>query len=214
MSSIAFLHAATYALTQDIPPLHRGFMNEVKAEDIEEIINVHALGAAAAGLTSDWIFGGHGMEAATATVGFIWSMYYRINQKLGLSLPKSILKSLGTTVMINASGIAMVLSCGREPVTNLSFTGICNVMSSTIMGSLDYARLIVSGAIYLKLLVELFKVGRDPRSMTVDDLGKAAADVARHVNVGQMVKEAQGAYRQARKRGEATGKESVELEKD
>ncbi len=214
MSSTAFLHAATRTLTRELPHLYRDFIRDVKAEDIEEIINVHAMGAAAAGLASGWIPGGGGVAASVAAVGFIWSMYYRINKKIGLPMSKNILKSLGAAVLANISGAAMSLAGGIALATALSFTGIGNVAASIIMAGLDYAIVLVSGVIYLKLLVGLFKAGKDPQRMTADDLNKAAANVMKQEDVGQMFKEAQSAYKQARKSGEATGKESVELEND
>ena len=163
MASTAFLHAATHALARELPHVYRNFIHDIKAEDIEEIINVHALGAA---------------------------------------------------VLANISGTAISLVGGTVLATALSFTGIGNVLSSVIMAGLDYAVVMVSGVIYLKLLVGLFKAGKDPQRMSADDLSRAAADVVKQENVGQMVKDAQGAYKQARRSGEATGKETVELEKD
>lgn len=201
-----------HQLSKVLPEVYQTGIKEAGAEKIEEIINVHAIGAAAAGLASGWIPGAGGTAALMASVGFICSMYYRINEKIGIPLSKTVVKSLGAVILTTVAGSAIGLAAGAMLATALSFTGIGNFFSSLIMASLDYAVVLVSGIIYLKLLVGLFKAGNDPASMSESDLKSAAKNVINSEDVNQMLKDAKDAYKKARKEGKVSGKESVVLE--
>lgn len=206
------LSAMARVLVKELPKMYKEGIQSAGAEEIEEIINVHAIGSAAAGLAAGWVPGAGGTAALMASAGFIWSMYYRINKKIGISLSKTVVKSLGAAILTNLAGSALALVGGTIIATALSFTGIGNAVSSLIMAGLNYAVVLVSGIIYLKLLVSLFKAGNDPASMSADQLKSAADDIIHNEDVSQMLKDAKEAYKKAYKSGEISGKETVELE--
>lgn len=214
MISSGMLNVMARTLARELPKMYRSGIQSANAEDIEEIINTHALGAAAAGLAAGWIPGAGGTAALLASGGFIWSMYYRINKKVGIPLSKTVVKSLGAAVLTNLAGSALALVGGAAIATALSFTGIGNAASSVIMAGLNYAVVLVSGIIYLKLLVGLFKAGNDPASMSVEDLKSSAENIIRQEDVNQLLKDAKDAYKKAYKDGKVTGKENVTLEND
>ncbi|MPM06353.1 hypothetical protein SDC9_52652 [bioreactor metagenome] len=214
MINSGMLHMAAHVLAKELPKAYRDGMKEADAEEIEEIVNTHAIGAAAAGLAAGWIPGAGGTAALMASAGFVWSMYYRINKKIGIPLSKTVVKSLGAAVLTNLAGTAMALVGGTILATVLSFTGIGNAASSLIMAGLDYAVVLVSGVIYLKLLIRLFKAGNDPSDMSVEDLKSAANHVIQAEDVNQMLQNAKDSYKAAYKSGKITGKESVTLEND
>ncbi|MPM28188.1 hypothetical protein SDC9_74707 [bioreactor metagenome] len=208
------LHYAAKALSKELPKAYRKGIEGAGAEEIEEIISVHAVGAAASGLAAGWVPGAGGTAALMASVGFIWSMYYRINKKLGIGLSKTVVKSLGAAVLTNIAGSAMALVGGAALATALSFTGVGNAFSSLIMAALDYAVVLVSGIIYMKILVGLFKAGKDVEKLSSEDLKAAAENVIKNEDVNSMLKDARDSYKKAYKSGEISGKETVDIEEE
>jgi hypothetical protein len=206
------LHAAAHHLAKELPKVYHEFIKETKAEEIEEVINFHAVGAAASGLAAGWIPGAGGTAALMASVGFIWSMYYRINKKIGIPLSKTVVKSLGSAVLTNLASTAIALVGGTVVATALSFTGLGNFASSLIMAGLDYAVVIVSGVIYLKLLTKLFNAGKDLANISAEELKSEAEKIMRTENINQMLKDSKNEYKEAYKSGRVSGKESVTLE--
>lgn len=208
------LHGAAHHLLRELPKAYHEFIKETKAEEIEEIINFHAVGAAASGLAAGWIPGAGGTAALMASVGFIWSMYFRINKKIGIPLSKAVVKSLGSAVLTNLAGTAMTLVGGTIVATALSFTGLGNVASSLIMAALDYAVVMVSGVIYLKLLTKLFKAGKNLANISAEELKSEAEKVMHEENVNQMLKDSKKEYKDAYKSGKVTGKETIDIDDD
>lgn len=204
-------HLVIHAL-RELPKAYREGIDASGAQEIEDILNVHAIGAAATGLATGWIPGAGGTAALMASVGFIWSMYYRINKRMHISVSKTIVKSLASAVLTNLAGTALTLVGGTVLATALSFTGLGNVVSSLIMGAMEYAVVLVSGIIYLKLLVNLFKAGKDPSAMDAEELKAAVTKVIHEENVDQMLKDAKKDYTEAYKAGKVTGKETIDLE--
>lgn len=192
--------------------MYREGIKAAKAEEIEEIINIHSIGSAASGLAAGWIPGAGGVAAVMASAGFIWSMYYRINKRLGIPIAKTIVKSLASAILTNLAGAAITLVGGAIVATALSLTGVGNVASSLIMAGLNYAVVMVSGIIYLKLLTGLFRAGKDPTNISFEELKSEADNVIRHENINQMLKDSKNEYIKAYKSGKVTGKESVKLE--
>lgn len=208
------VHYAVRTMFKELPVVYRKGIEDSGAENIEEIINVHAMGAAASGLAAGFVPGIGGTAALMASADFIWSMYYRINNKLGIPLSKAVVKSLGAAVLTNLAGSSMALVGGAALATALSFTGIGNVFSSLIMGALDYAVVLVSGIIYMKILVGLFKAGKNVEDLSAEDLKAAAENVIKSEDVNTMLKEARDSYKKAYKAGEVSGKETLDLEED
>ena len=202
------------AAVKEGPKLYNNTLKEVGAEEIGEIISVHALGSAASGLASGWIPGAGGTVATIASIGFVWSMYYRINKKLNISISKTILKSLASAILTNIAGSAIALVSGTVIATVLSFTGIGNFASSLIMGALNYAVVLVSGIIYMKLLVGLFKAKNDPSAMSAEDLKSVASEIIRDEDINEMLKKASSEYKRAFKSGKVSGKENIDLEEE
>lgn len=187
---------------------------QLKSEEIEKIVETHALGAAAAGIGVAWLPGAGGVAAAAAMVGFIWSMYFRINKAIGLKLSKTLLKTLASAVMSNIAQAAISVVGTVALSTVLSFTGIGNALSSLMMAALDYAVVMVGGIIYLKLLIGLFSAGKDISKMNEAELKKTASTVMEKEDIGEMLRTAREGYKKAKKDGRVTGNESVDLEQE
>jgi uncharacterized protein (DUF697 family) len=193
----------------------REFLGEVGANEIGDIVINHAIGAAAASAASGWIPGAGGTAALMASVGFIWSMYYRINQRIGISISKNKLKSLASAVVSNIASAAMSLILGILASTVLSFIpGVGNVAASIIMAALDYGVVFAAGIMYLKMLTKLCKEGANLNNLSETDLKNAAKTVIDSEDVSKIIKDAKEEYKTARENGTITGNEEVKLEDD
>lgn len=185
---------------------------QLKSEEIENVVGVHALGAAAAGLGVAWLPGGGAVAATAAMAGFIWTMYFRINKVIGLKMSKTLVKTLASAILSNIAQAALAVVGTVVLSTALSFTGIGNAMSSLMMAALNYAIVIVGGIIYLKLLVGLFSAGKNPSEMNESELKKAASNIMDKEDIGSMIKTARNDYKKAKKDGKVTGDEKIDLE--
>lgn len=194
---------------------HPWVNKELKSETLVNIVRVHAMGAAAAGLGVSWLPGAGSIISLAANVGFIWSMYFRINKAIGLKISKSILKTLAAAVLSNLaqSVISLIGTFTIGSLVSL-IPGVGNVLSSIVTAAMDYAVVVVGGIIYLKLLTNLLADGKNPAEMSVKELKAAVAQVISEEDVDTMLKEARDEYKEARKNGTVTGKETIDLESD
>lgn len=183
------------------------------SEEVGNIIIQHALGAAAAGLGAAWIPGAGGTAALAASVGVIWLMYYRINKALGIKLSKTLLKSLASAVITNIAASAASVIGGTVTATALSFIpGVGNGAASVVMAGVDYAVVFASGLVYIKILTNLFKAGKNPEEMSADELKAAAKSAVKNEDMSKIVREAKKEYTNARKSGDVSGKETIDRE--
>ena len=149
MSDRHILHAA-----QKLVHALNKTLDENLPTEIAEIVKIHSAGAAAAGVAAGWIPGAGGLAAVGICAGFIWSMYGRINAKIGLPLTENVVKSLGTGI---ATNLAAYFVGGLITSTIFSLLpGIGSVGASVVVGGTSYALTLASGYVYLKLLANIF----------------------------------------------------------
>lgn len=172
-------------------------------KEISSIVESHSVGSALASLASGWLPGVGATIATVAGAGFIWSMYYRINEKLGIPFKKNVVKSLATAIGTNlvvyaASAVgAVVLS------TALSFLpGIGNFAASAIMAGFGFVVAWTSGLVYVKVLSRFAHAKADFNNITEAELKSAAEDVIAHEDIKGMMKEAKSQFRKAKDRGD------------
>lgn len=180
------------------------------SQDLAVIVKKHALGAAGSGLATAWLPGVGSTAALAASVGFIWSMYFRINYRLGLKFSKVAVKSLASAVLSNLAQSAMSVVGGVALGTLLSLTGIGSGAASVIMGAMVYAVVMVGGILYLKLLNGIMGAGKDPAQMTPQEMEIKMNDVMRGENIESLIKDETKRYKADRKNGTITGRETVE----
>ena len=164
-------------------------------KDIADIVKNHSAGAAAAGVASGWLPGAGALAAVGICAGFIWSMYGRINSKIGLPFAENVVKSLATGIATNLGGYfvgGMVL----QTVFSI-FPGIGSVGASVVAGATSYALTLASGWVYLKLLTKLFLDGKDPAKMDENSLKDIAKGVAASENLKAVISDAKAAYKQS-----------------
>lgn len=164
--------------------------------EIAEVVKTHSAGAAAASVAAGWIPGAGGIAAAGICAGFVWTMYGRINSKIGLPLAENLVKSLATGVATNlATGFLGVLLV--QTIFSL-IPGLGSVAAATIAGATAYALTLASGFVYLKLLTKLFLGGQDPTTMDESALKESANRVAATENIKEVISNAKTSYKNSK----------------
>lgn len=118
-------------------------------EEIADVVKLHAKLA----VGSAWIpVPGADVAAGAATM---WTMYLRINSKIGMSFGENILKTIASGVATNLAGYAAALTVGGalKFIPVIGSVGGALVMSATL-----YA--LTSGYIYLKAITAMLKSKR------------------------------------------------------
>ena len=172
----------------------------IDPKDIANIVKVHAAGATVAGLGTAWL-PGLGAAVATATcVGFIWGMYIRINNQIGLKLSKNILQTLAAGVATNLASAAI-----SSIVIGALFSfipGIGSVGASVIFGTICYALTFASGFVYIKLITNIFKAKKAPENYSAEDLKTMAEETIKNENMKDFMKKAKEDYKKAKENGD------------
>ena len=144
MSELHHLYHAAHELVESLDKM----TEEALPQEIANVVKLHAKLA----VGSAWIpIPGADVAAGAAN---IWTMYLRINGKIGMELGESILKTIASAVATNLAGYAAVLTVGGL----LKFIpGIGTVGGAAIMSAALYAVTLASGYVYLKALTALLK---------------------------------------------------------
>lgn len=165
----------------------------VSYDELMHMVKSHAAGAAASMMASGALPGVGSSIAAGIEISFVWSMYYRICTKLGLSVKKELIKGLGSAFVTNmAAAIAGQLIAG----TVLSIIpGIGTVGAAAVNGLMGYSVTYYSGVIFMNLLVRLFKAGKSMDTCTADELKRMLKQESDDTSFRQVKKEAQQAFK-------------------
>ena len=93
-----------------------------------------------------------GFDVAAGGVN-IWSMYIRINNKLGIEVKKNSIKTVSSGVVANLSSYAVMLAASE----GIKATGVGYIPAAIMETAVMYALIITSGWVYLKALLWLAK---------------------------------------------------------
>ncbi len=131
-----------------------------------------------------------GADVAAGAVT-IWTMYVRINNKIGLSLGDNILKTIASGVATNLASYAAMSGVASA----LKFIpGIGTVGGAFILSASLYAITLCSGYVYLKALLLLAK--RNNGVINASGLGSAINEVLRDKStIKNFINEAKKDYR-------------------
>ena len=152
---------------------------------IADVVKLHSKLA----VGSAWIpIPGADVAAGAAT---IWTMYVRINNKIGLSLGDNILKTIASGVATNLASYAAMSGVASA----LKFIpGIGTVGGALILSASLYAITLCSGYVYLKALLLLAK--RNNGVINASGLGSAINEVLRDKStIKNFINEAKKDYR-------------------
>lgn len=106
-----------------------------------------------------------GLDLAGAA-GSIWSMYVRINNKIGIPFGENVLKSLASGVATNLASYVAV--SGVASVLKL-IPGIGTVAGAVVMVAASYAATLASGWLYLKALT----MAAEKKNFSIEDVSLA-----------------------------------------
>ena len=147
MSDIGHLLHTAYELVEALDKT----TDSALPQEIADVVKLHAKLA----VGSAWIpVPGADVAAGAAN---IWSMYLRINSKIGMKLGESVLKTIASAVATNLASYAAVLAVGGM----LKFIpGIGTIGGAVVMSAALYAVTLASGYVYLKALTALVRKGQ------------------------------------------------------
>ena len=139
--------------------------DEMLPQQIVEIVKLHSKLAVGSSFIPI-----PGLDMAGAA-GSIWSMYIRINQKIGIPFKENVIKSLASGVATNLAGYLAV--SGVASALKL-IPGIGTVAGAIVMTAASYAATLASGWLYLKALSIAAQKGG---SFTINDVNQAMSSL-------------------------------------
>lgn len=183
---------------------------EKMTKDLAGIVDDHALGAGACSAATAWVPGTGTVIASAAMVGFVCTMYTRLNNRMGLDLSGASLKKLASGLMRYLMYSAASIGGTKVISTLLSMTGVGNAASSILMAAVDYGVTKIGGIVYLNIIGELMAEGRDIEQLNEEELEALMKSAVQNTDVKTMMKQMKNEYAEGRKNGTITGEEKVE----
>lgn len=117
-----------------------------------------------------------GLDVAAAA-GNIWTMYVRINNKLGFTIMDNVLKTIASGVATNLAGYLAMTAAGS--LLKL-IPGLGTIGGAVAESACMYALLLCSGYVYMKALLLLAK--KQGPKINLDGLGNAVKEVMKDEN--------------------------------
>lgn len=173
---------------------------QLLGREISDLVEKHSIGAAAAGLGVAWLPAAGSTAALAVCAGFVWSMYFRINSKIGVPFSKNILKSVGTAIAAN-----LLSSVVGSLVVSAAFSlipGLGSIAASALMAGVSFALTWSCGLVYLKVLTRFAEANVDFNNVSEEALKAMAKDVLEKENVKEMMKQAKEQFKAAKARGD------------
>lgn len=185
-------------LTNLINELNPVMAGSTTSDQVERIIRDHSVAACAAGLASGVLPGVGSIIATLTSAGAIWSMYYRICQKLNIHISENVLKTLGSAFLTN-----IVTQLGGVLLIELAASfvpGVALVASASICYGVTY----VAGYLFIQLLVNVFKAGKRPDQLSAEELKAMGRAAGEQIHCKTIFKDAQADAKAQIHRGEIT----------
>lgn len=151
------------AAAMAVKALDKSMRNELPEEIVDTIQTHAAISVAAA-----WIPVG-GLDVAALTAN-IWTMYVRINKKLGISFSDNMMKSIGSAVAANLASNLAIAGVGAA-IKYIPFVG--QIGGGLLMSATMYGASLTAAWIYLMAIVNWVKNGKG----SGDDLKSCVNDV-------------------------------------
>ena len=159
----------------------------VLPQEIADVVRLHSKLA----VGSAWIPIPGADAVAGATI--IWTMYTRINSKLGFTLKDNILKTVASGVATNLASYAAMSGVASA----MKFIpGIGTIGGAIIMSASLYAITLASGWVYLKALTVLAE--RSNGDLDFSKLGDAIKEVLKDSSIKSLINEAKSDYKKSK----------------
>ena len=196
MSSAHLYHA--------LKALQEATHNVIQQEDLEKVektIQTCAIVAAATGIGSGMLLGAGGVVMTVASVAAIWTMYGKINEKLGISISGNALKSLASAMLTNIIAGAGAYIAALVATTIISFIPILNFLALPAEAIIAYVAVFASGVLYIRFLTKVFKA---QGCFVVEEGAKMdqfVKDVIREIDMRSVINDAKQSYDNDKKAG-------------
>lgn len=196
MSSAHLYHA--------LKALQEATHNVIQQEDLEKVektIQTCAIVAAATGIGNGMLPGAGGVVMTVASVAAIWTMYGKINEKLGISISGNALKSLASAMLTNIIAGAGAYIAALVATSIISFIPILNVLAVPAEAIIAYVAVFASGVLYIKFLTKVFKA---QGCFVVEEGAKIdqfVKDVIREIDMRSVINDAKQSYDNDKKAG-------------
>ena len=168
--------------------------------EIANVVKLHSKGAGVAGLAAGWAPGVGSTLAVATAVGFVWTMYGRINNKLGVPIGKNILKTVASALCTNLAASMAATFVGSTLASLVP--GLGSVAAAGINGAMVFALTWVSGLVYLKLLTLLAVKHVSFESLSAEEMKATMKEVVAGENIKSLLKEAKNLFARQRESGE------------
>lgn len=183
--------------TQYLKTLVYGLKGYIKnAENVEKIIVTHSLAAAGSALASGWMTGTGGAIATGLAFGFVISMYYGICKECNISIGKNVLRALASVVVAETAAYLGVILAAELVLSFIPVVG--NLSASFLAGIVNFGMVYVAGALFVKMMVNVFKAKGEIGNMTEEELKNAMKDVSTRDNIKAAYDESKDVYKQAK----------------
>lgn len=159
-------------------------------EDLLPTVKSHAKNAALTAVASGLLPGAGPTVAAMTSAGFVLSMLHKINQALGVKLPKDEMKPVADAIVHTVTPMAMAKFFAASGLSFIPVVG--NVAAGAIMASVCHSITYASGVVYMETLRKLAGAGHD--TITPDILKETADAVIQSQDMEQVFEEAKRNY--------------------
>lgn len=171
--------------------------------EMMSIINICAIGSAAAAGGLGWIpIVGH-IGSNSLTLFFVATMYVCLAREMGITFSRGLMRSIGSMIISKVMG-KMTVSMILAIILSL-FPGLGSVSSAVIVAVAQFCCTYLSAMVFVKMLSALVFSGVDLQTADENTLKNAAEKAHKQVKAEGMngaMKEAVSAFGQASKNGE------------
>lgn len=198
------IHMALHKALESLDEAARDQFDSMNLSEVSDLIPNCSIAAAVAGVGSGWLPGAGAAVASAAWVGTIWTMYIKINKKLGIATTENFLKVIASAFLTNilsAGGGLLIGLAGSSLLSFIPFVGQAGAIA--LDGMIGYVTTYVSGILYIKLLTSMAKrTGSvDFSSLSSEDLKNMAKNVSNDSDIKDMIKSAKEAFKEDKQNG-------------
>ena len=154
-------------------------------KDVSDVVKLHSKIA----VGSAWI-PVPGVDAVAGAAN-IWTMYGRINSKLGFTIKDNVLKTIASGV---ATNLASYLAVSGVASAMKLIPGIGSIGGAIVMSASLYVVTLASGYVYLKALL-LLAQQKGPQMKDLSGLGEAINTALKDSNLSEFISEAKKEYK-------------------
>lgn len=174
----------------------KGYSHDKDVDEIEKIITDHSLAAGAAAAVAGWIPAA-GTVANVVAIGFVWAMYYRLCQAVGIQISKAKLKTLASVIVAEVAayiGILLAANIILSLIPGLN-------LGTVVLGALvNFAMVYAAGTLFILMMTKLCKNVKpgEMNKISDEEFKKVAKSSISKSDVKKATKEGLKTYKDAK----------------